>query len=1206
MNSALDKKSSQVRRSIEAHKFIDETGEEYEASTFNGFGDYFRRKKIKLQNLDAGIRAASGDKPQIFRGVVAHVSGYTQPSLQVLHKELVQHGAGFLQYLDGKTMATHIIASVLTPKKMAEFARYRIVKPSWVVESIQAGRLLPWTNYKVTMEGARQKTLSVDPDKSLSSQASQQQGSVYKELSERGYYGSQLRKQSASGQWARVESSNSQFQRPAQFRKRPLEDDIVDDPEDNSKDDSNPENEFSSFEIPDEVLDLADQYSLAHNSHASKSHTEKHNVDDIEDDIPEPANPSTTPHTTTLLAPKPTTKLPANPTPEEYNAWLLSDPHYRHASSANPNFLQHFYAESRLHHLSTWKAELKSKMQRLAASSRSSASTTAPAKATTGAHRYIFHVDFDSFFCAISLRKKPEWREVPVAVAHSSSTSSEIASCNYPARRFGVANGMWMKRALELCPGLKVLPYDFPAYEEASEAFYEAVIATGGIVQSVSVDEALIDVSRIIHDATLANGLEGGVDAEQREAEALALRLRETIMKRTGCNVSVGIGGNILQAKVALRKAKPAGQFLLRPESVLDAIGALETKSLPGVATSISGKLASHGITLVQDLRTLSKDRLSILLGPRTGEKLWAYARGIDTAQVGDQPPRKSVSAEVSWGIRFVAQAEAEAFLGNLCGELERRLIAEQVRGRNLTLKVMRRAASAPLESVKHLGHGVCDTFNKSAVFGVPTNTAAELSREAVAMLKSFNFSPGDIRGLGVQLTKLEPVKPSSAPPSSQKRLTFPTARPAFALPPSHSSSAGLSLDDDPITDEPPTPRKDCFRTSSETARAAAQARARDDKATTRLNLTGTQFVLPADADPAVVAELPGDIRQRLLAQGRPRNTDAITSNVSTAPMVPEGLASQIDPEVFAALPEDMKAEVLATYGPPRSDSIQPANNQPHISPRREQHIRHMSTPPRRVNRTKARERMKDAERGLMQTSFRIGTSGAVVSRAVTASTTVSPSRLRTIHVASADNESGGGSGSEGGGGDRGGVTGKEREAISQDFEHIEGLDMEVLQELPPDVRHEVLQEYRRQNPRPHDPDTVFTVPRTRPSSPRPRQSSSLPSISFPALPPKVVFSSLGTSSEDHIQAMLSSWIQGTLEDGPHVDDVDIFGEYIGRVVFEERDMHKAVRLVRWLEWKIRQVDKTEARRAWNEALDRVKRAMREAALARGIPPISI
>ena len=83
MGSRLEKNSSAVQKRIASHEFTDEGGEEYEESEFGGFGDYFRRKKLKLQNLDVELRAASQDKPQIFKGIVAHVTGYTQPPLHV-------------------------------------------------------------------------------------------------------------------------------------------------------------------------------------------------------------------------------------------------------------------------------------------------------------------------------------------------------------------------------------------------------------------------------------------------------------------------------------------------------------------------------------------------------------------------------------------------------------------------------------------------------------------------------------------------------------------------------------------------------------------------------------------------------------------------------------------------------------------------------------------------------------------------------------------------------------------------------------------------------------------------------------------------------------------------------------------------------------------------------------------------------------------
>ncbi|KAJ5916994.1 hypothetical protein N7504_001009 [Penicillium tannophilum] len=190
MGSRLNSNSDAMRKRIENHDFQDETGEEYEASSFGGFGDYMRRKKMKLQNLDADIRASSGDCPPIFRGIVAHVNGYTQPSLQDLHRLIVSHGGGFLQYLDNKTAATHIIASSLTPKKCEEFRRYRIVKPAWVTESIKAGRLLPWNDFRVVDEGQSQKVLKFGGGR-MSSQASTPR-SGYKEQSSTSWYNSQL------------------------------------------------------------------------------------------------------------------------------------------------------------------------------------------------------------------------------------------------------------------------------------------------------------------------------------------------------------------------------------------------------------------------------------------------------------------------------------------------------------------------------------------------------------------------------------------------------------------------------------------------------------------------------------------------------------------------------------------------------------------------------------------------------------------------------------------------------------------------------------------------------------------------------------------------------------------------------------------------------------------------------------------------------
>lgn len=484
MGSRLEKNSSAVRKRIAEHTFSDEAGDEYEGSAFGGFNDYFRRKKIKLQNLDAELREAS-DKPPIFKGIVAHVSGYTQPPLHVLHKQLVEHGAGYLQYLDGKTMATHIIASSLTPKKAIEFKDYRMVKPAWVVDSIAAGKMLPWSEYRVVDEGSRQKLIKFDDGK-LSSQVNTPQRG-YKEQTQSSFYTAQF-KSSASpaasigGTQSAIHRSTSSKFTPSKLQ--PLE---------------------SIDDDYDEVL--VDRLGEAELKTSSPTPAQQPREDVIDDDfVPqqmqldelEPEAPSLQTREPTLekieepldkaaVAEHSSPKKPM--TSEEHNAWLLSDPRMRKSSTANPDFIQQYYAESRLHHLSTWKAELKSKMQRLA---NEKGPGSKAIKRRPGSRRYIMHVDFDSFFCAVSLKSAPEFADKPTVVAHGTGTGSEIASCNYPARKFGVKNGMWMKRALELCPDLKVLPYDFPGYEAASELFYEAIVEVGGVVQSVSIDEAYV------------------------------------------------------------------------------------------------------------------------------------------------------------------------------------------------------------------------------------------------------------------------------------------------------------------------------------------------------------------------------------------------------------------------------------------------------------------------------------------------------------------------------------------------------------------------------------------------------------------------------------------------------------------------------------------------------------------------------------------
>ena len=424
--------------------FEDEEGEEYEASKFGGFGDYMRRKKIKLQNLDSEIRSSSTDKPPIFRGIVAHVNGYTQPSLNDLHHLIVSHGGGFLQYLDGKTAVTHVIAGNLTPKKKVEFARYRIVKPAWVVESVKAGRLLPWDAFRVVDEGVAQKVLGFDNGQIVSQTNSQRAG--YRDQTDTSWYTSQMKKKMDAGRETGDHgtpdptTANLDVDAILEQDSSPAMPATIESPLGGSPQPALDGRDGATEALVEDSTHMRQEPGHEQDFDATAAKESMKNQAKIVDE-PSTGQDGSEPTLggqssgRAVLAENPSIRKPKivhadsrSPekhqlTAEEHNAKLLSDPHLAKSSTANPDFLNQYYQESRLHHLSTWKADLKAQLQARAQEKSSWQKTNR----VPGSRRYIMHVDFDSFFAAVSLRKNPELVDKPVVIAHGSGPGSEIA-----------------------------------------------------------------------------------------------------------------------------------------------------------------------------------------------------------------------------------------------------------------------------------------------------------------------------------------------------------------------------------------------------------------------------------------------------------------------------------------------------------------------------------------------------------------------------------------------------------------------------------------------------------------------------------------------------------------------------------------------------------------------------------------------------------
>ncbi len=84
----------------------------------------------------------------------------------------------------------------------------------------------------------------------------------------------------------------------------------------------------------------------------------------------------------------------------------------------------------------------------------------------------------------------------------------------------------------------------------------------------------------------------------------------------------------------------------------------------------MSKTFQSLGIAVCSDLQRLSLDRLLREFGPKSGQSLYEFCRGIDHRQLNVEQDRKSVSAEINYGIRFETDEDALKFLTQMSEEV--------------------------------------------------------------------------------------------------------------------------------------------------------------------------------------------------------------------------------------------------------------------------------------------------------------------------------------------------------------------------------------------------------------------------------------------------------------------------------------------------------------------------------------------------------
>ncbi|TKY71257.1 DNA repair protein REV1 [Spatholobus suberectus] len=694
-------------------------------SAFSDFSSYMTEKNRKLRkqfDAEASTSSFSGSssgKP-IFTGVSIFVDGFTVPSSQELRSYMLKYGGRFENYFS-RHRVTHIICSNLPDSKVKNLRAFSaglpVVKPTWILDSVAANRLLSWVPYQLDQLANNQPKLSAFftlksskmSEDAFTNALCQVVLDVEDSSMRVGQSDSEDRHSSKVGEMIELSRQISTES-----------EDIV------------PEN--TSAIMMEELTSV--RVKCDEEEHAGGSNAATNDERNVKGELESTHQAPSTSFSTPCSDEQNVKEFP--------NSSATRPSIQCHSTLADPNFVENYFKSSRLHFIGTWRNRYRKRFSILSTGFNNENSNISASDISRNS--VIIHVDMDCFFVSVVIRKHPELLDQPVAVCHSNNSNgtAEISSANYPARSHGIRAGMFVRDAKALCPCLVIFPYNFEAYEEVADQFYSILHQRCNKVQAVSCDEAFLDVT----------------DSEVEDPELLASSIREEIYKTTGCTASAGIAGNMLMARIATRTAKPNGQYHITTEKVEDHLCQLPISALPGIGYVLQEKLKKQNVYTCGQLCMISKASLQKDYGMKTGEMLWNYSRGIDNRLVGGFQESKSVGADVNWGVRFKDIKDCEHFLINLCKEVSLRLQCCGVQGRTFTLKIKKRRKDAD-EPAKFMGCGDCENLSHSVTIPLATDNLEILQRIVKQLFGCFYIDVKEIRGIGLQVSRLESAEAS-------------------------------------------------------------------------------------------------------------------------------------------------------------------------------------------------------------------------------------------------------------------------------------------------------------------------------------------------------------------------------------------------------------------------------------------------------------
>lgn len=343
--------------------------------------------------------------------------------------------------------------------------------------------------------------------------------------------------------------------------------------------------------------------------------------------------------------------------------------------------------------------------------------------------RIIFHIDMDAFFASCEEAVNPKLRGKALIVGGNKEDKRGIVMCpNYLARAKGVRTAMPMGKAIQLCPEANYIRSTRGLYSDYSKKVRDIFYKYSPMVQPVSVDEAFMDVTDVLH-------------AYKNDYIKLANELKAEIKNTLDITATIGVASTKLCAKMASKIQKPDGLTVMPLGKEKDFIKNLPIENIPGVGKQSQIRLKKYGINLIGDILKYDKDFYESL-GMHT-DFLFnvANAKTSDKVNFEGEDDRKSLSKENTFWEDTNDIAFLKSELYSLMEKACFRLRQENTVAKTITVKI------------KYTDFKV---NQKSFTRTKYSNMEKDYYDDAVRLLEMMMAGRRKIRLLGVKFSELE------------------------------------------------------------------------------------------------------------------------------------------------------------------------------------------------------------------------------------------------------------------------------------------------------------------------------------------------------------------------------------------------------------------------------------------------------------------